>query len=303
MKKINIIICLIASLLLLASCGNIPAESTTETTTVETTTAETSIMTEDTTMTETTTAETTETTAAEPTVETTMANTEETTTAETLATEETVLETLPDMFVELMKRPDTGEYFGVGKNKSDVRRFFPSPKNQYVGVHYRVIGYDPSMEEEIPGSICSRWFIEIIDIYGEEKYAEADQIDYDKIYTTAIRGIPTSTIYGIPVPTVGEDYFRYAPLSDVISGDLWVSLYMDVREVDGVKWLYGYNMDLSGFKGAVKITDHNENQVYNEENHYKIIAYLKSIGKSLPTFDYKITMEDFLDELGIVEKD
>lgn len=284
-----------------ASCGDV----TEETTTAETTTVATATTTSETT-TDDTTAEiitTTETTAAESTVETTMANTEETTTAETLATEETVLETLPDMFVELMKRPDTGEYFGVGKNKSDVRRFFPSPKNQYVGVHYRVIGYDPSMEEDNPGSVCSRWFIEIIDIYGEEKYAEADQIDYDKIYTTAIRGIPTSTIYGIPVPTLGKDYFRYAPLSDVISGDLWVSLYMDVREVDGVQYLYGYNMDLSGFKGAIKITDEDENQVYNEENHYKIIAYLKSIGKSLPTFDYKITMEDFLDELGIVEKD
>ena len=298
MKKINIVICLIASLLLLMSCGNIPVESKEETTTVETTTAEASIMAETTTTMETTTAETT----TETTSETTTANTEETTTAETLATEETVLETLPDMFVELMKRPDTGEYFGTGK-KSDVRRFFPDPKEQYVGVYYRVVGYDPSMEEEIPGSICSRWFIEIIDIYGEEKYAEADQIDYDKIYTTAMRGIPNSTLYGIPVPTIGEDYFRYAPLYEVISGDLWVSLYMDVREVDGVKWLYGYNMDLSGFKGAVKITDHKENQVYNEENHYKIIAYLNKIGKSLPTFDYKIKMEDFLDELGILEKD
>ena len=298
MKKINIVICLIASLLLLMSCGNIPVESKEETTTVETTTAEASIMAETTTTMETTTAETT----TETNSETTTANTEETTTAETLATEETVLETLPDMFVELMKRPDTGEYFGTGK-KSDVRRFFPDPKEQYVGVYYRVVGYDPSMEEEIPGSICSRWFIEIIDIYGEEKYAEADQIDYDKIYTTAMRGIPTSTLYGIPVPTIGEDYFRYAPLYEVISGDLWVSLYMDVREVDGVKWLYGYNMDLSGFKGAVKITDHKENQVYNEENHYKIIAYLNKIGKSLPTFDYKIKMEDFLDELGIMEKD
>ena len=298
MKKINIVICLIASLLLLMSCGNIPVESKEETTTVETTTAEASIMAETTTTMETTTAETT----TETNSETTTANTEETTTAETLATEETVLETLPDMFVELMKRPDTGEYFGTGK-KSDVRRFFPDPKEQYVGVYYRVVGYDPSMEEEIPGSICSRWFIEIIDIYGEEKYAEADQIDYDKIYTTAMRGIPNSTLYGIPVPTIGEDYFRYAPLYEVISGDLWVSLYMDVREVDGVKWLYGYNMDLSGFKGAVKITDHKENQVYNEENHYKIIAYLNKIGKSLPTFDYKIKMEDFLDELGILEKD
>ena len=280
-----------------ASCGDVTEETTTaETTTAMTTATTLETTTDDTTMEIITTTETT------TTVRTTTANTEETTTAETFATVETVLETLPDMFVELMKRPDTGEYFGTGK-KSDVRRFFPDPKEQYVGVYYRVVGYDPSMEDEIPGSICSRWFIEIIDIYGEEKYAEADQIDYDKIYTTAMRGIPTSTLYGIPVPTIGEDYFRYAPLYEVISGDLWVSLYMDVREVDGVQYLYGYNMDLSGFKGAIKITDAEENQVYNQENHYKIIAYLKSIGKSLPTFDYKITMEDFLDELGILEKD
>ena len=118
-----------------------------------------------------------------------------------------------------------------------------------------------------------------------------------------MRGIPTSTLYGIPVPTIGEDYFRYAPLSEVISGDIWVALYMDIEEVDGEKYLYGYGIDMSVFEGAIKITDAEENQVYNQENHYKIIAYLKSIGKSLPTFDYKITMEDFLDELGILEKD
>ena len=275
------------------ACGDRPSEVSFETTTAETTTAATTATTSDT---------TTLATTAEmiTTAETTTANTEETTTAETFVTEETVLETLPDMFVELMEHPLDRGYFW---KKSDITRFFPDPKSQYVGVHYRVIGYDEEFEIINKGSIVSRWYVEIIDVYGEERYEEANQIDYDKICTVAMRGIPTSTLYGIPVPTIGEDYFRYAPLSEVISGDIWVALYMDIEEVDGEKYLYGYGIDMSVFEDAIEITDAEENQVYNQENHYKIIAYLNKIGKSLPTFDYKIKVEDFLDELGIMEKD
>ena len=296
MRKIYIILLTILCLVLLPSCVDTPAETTAETTvtdkSAQTTTAA-----------ELTVASTTEITTGTTPAMTTTAPTEttaQTTSAANESTTETTLETLPDMFVELMEHPLDRGYFW---KKSDITRFFPDPKSQYVGVHYRVVGYDSSLEDDNPGSIASRWFIEIIDVYGEEKYAEADQIDYDKICTVAMRGIPTSTLYGIPVPTIGEDYFRYAPLSEVISGDIWVALYMDIEEVDGEKYLYGYGIDMSVFEGAIKITDAEENQIYNEKNHYKITAYLNKIGKSLPTFDYKIKVEDFLDELGIMEKD
>lgn len=296
MRKIYIILLTILCLVLLPSCVDTPAETTAETTvtdkSAQTTTAA-----------ELTVASTTEITTGTTPAMTTTAPTEttaQTTSAANESTTETTLETLPDMFVELMEHPLDRGYFW---KKSDITRFFPDPKSQYVGVHYRVIGYDEEFEIINKGSIVSRWYVEIIDVYGEERYEEANQIDYDKICTVAMRGIPTSTLYGIPVPTIGEDYFRYAPLSEVISGDIWVALYMDIEEVDGEKYLYGYGIDMSVFEGAIKITDAEENQVYNQENHYKIIAYLNKIGKSLPTFDYKIKMEDFLDELGIMEKD
>ena len=296
MRKIYIILLTILCLVLLPSCVDTPAETTAETTvtdkSAQTTTAA-----------ELTVASTTEITTGTTPAMTTTAPTEttaQTTSAANESTTETTLETLPDMFVELMEHPLDRGYFW---KKSDITRFFPDPKSQYVGVHYRVIGYDEEFEIINKGSIVSRWYVEIIDVYGEERYEEANQIDYDKICTVAMRGIPTSTLYGIPVPTIGEDYFRYAPLSEVISGDIWVALYMDIEEVDGEKYLYGYGIDMSVFEGAIKITDAEENQIYNEKNHYKITAYLNKIGKSLPTFDYKIKMEDFLDELGIMEKD
>ena len=276
------------------ACGDRPSEASFETTTAETTTVATTATTLETNTTEKN-VTTTETTATE----TTVVDTVETTTIEDENTESVTLETLPDMFVELMEHPLDRGYFW---KKSDITRFFPDPKSQYVGVHYRVIGYDEEFEIINKGSIVSRWYVEIIDVYGEERYEEANQIDYDKICTVAMRGIPTSTLYGIPVPTIGEDYFRYAPLSEVISGDIWVALYMDIEEVDGEKYLYGYGIDMSVFEDAIEITDAEENQVYNQENHYKIIAYLNKIGKSLPTFDYKIKVEDFLDELGVLEK-
>ena len=296
MRKIYIILLTILCLVLLPSCVDTPAETTAETTvtdkSAQTTTAA-----------ELTVASTTEITTGTTPAMTTTAPTEttaQTTSAANESTTETTLETLPDMFVELMEHPLDRGYFW---KKSDITRFFPDPKSQYVGVHYRVIGYDEEFEIINKGSIVSRWYVEIIDVYGEERYEEANQIDYDKICTVAMRGIPTSTLYGIPVPTIGEDYFRYAPLSEVISGDIWVALYMDIEEVDGEKYLYGYGIDMSVFEGAIKITDAEENQIYNEKNHYKITAYLNKIGKSLPTFDYKIKVEDFLDELGIMEKD
>ena len=291
MKKINIVICLIVSLLLLTSCGNIPAGSTMETTVGEASSSEAT-----TTMMDPTTSEiieTIETTAAESTVETT--NKENITTVETHDTEEIVLETLPDMFVELMAHTQgRGFYYP----KSDITRFSTEFPSDYVGVHYRVIGYDESYQTKL----VSKWYVEIIDVYGEERFHNADSIDYNKIHTVAMRGVPTSSIYGIPVPTIGEDYFRYVHWNELLDRDWWVALYMDIEEIDGEKYLYGYGIDMSAFDGAIEITDEEENQIYNEENHYNIIAYLKSIGKELPTFDYKVKMEDFLHELGILMK-
>ena len=276
------------------ACGDRPSEVSFETTTAETTTVATTATTLETTAADTTekNVTTTETTATE----TTVVDTVETTTIEDENTESVTLETLPDMFVELMKFSEDRGYFYP---KSDITRFSSEFPGDYICVHYRVIGNDSTFATQKYGS---RWFVELIDVYGEERFDNIE-IDYDKTYTWTVKATLESSQYGRPVPTIGEDYFRYIHLDEFLSGDWWLSLYMDIKEVDGEKYLYGYGIDISAFESAIEITNEEENQIYNEENHYKIIAYLNKIGKELPTFDYKIKMEDFLDELGIVKKD
>lgn len=203
-------------------------------------------------------------------------------------------ENLSDMFEELMPFMDSSRGYFYGK--SDIRQYTDADYEQLVGVHFRVVEYDDSYV----GTWCTRWDIEIIEVYGEERY-EITEDDYECHAQMYIKGKPTTHLYGRPIPEVGKEYFRYITKEDLLDANWGVGLYLSIKEEDGVQYLYGYGIDLSVFDGAMKITDESENQIYKPGTHDKVIAYLNQIGQELPTFDYKCELWDFLYGLGILK--
>lgn len=203
-------------------------------------------------------------------------------------------ENLSDQFEELMPFMDASRGYFYGK--SDIRQYTDADYEQLVGVHYRVVSYDDSYA----GTWCTRWNIEIIEVYGAERY-QITEGDYDSLAQMYIKGKPTTHLYGRPIPEVGKEYFRYISKEDLLDANWGVGLYLSINEEDGVKYLYGYGIDLSVFDGAIKIVDEDENQIYKPGIHDKVIAHLNQIGQELPTFDYKCEVSDFLYGLGILK--
>ena len=201
---------------------------------------------------------------------------------ETVATYETY-HTLSDQFVALMEYP-RGGYYG---EKSDIRRF---NFDDYCAIRFRVLGHD----DTYLGRVASIYFIQIVDAYG------IDTFDSQKIYRMGYRGKLDEQLYGIPPLEPGKEYVRYYTPAELEDELLQMSLTMPVLDdVDGNTYVYGYGIDFSVFECAIEITDWEENQIYKEGKHDKIISYLKKIEKELPTFDYKCEIYAFLKELGI----
>ena len=111
-------------------------------------------------------------------------------------------ENLSDQFEELMPFMDASRGYFYGK--SDIRQYTDADYEQLVGVHYRVVSYDDSYA----GTWCTRWNIEIIEVYGAERY-QITEGDYDSLAQMYIKGKPTTHLYGRPIPEVGKEYFRY----------------------------------------------------------------------------------------------
>ena len=306
MKKRIILIVFLYVVLLLSSCDynallqeSTHSETTSETP-VETMTTTTSIKDENTS----TNATVEVITTTETTTETTSRPLEETTTIESDLTEETTYETLPDLFERLMEFPSGKGYF---YGKADIRKSTNLAEEE-IGVHFRVVGFD----HDYRGMVGSYYYVQIIETYGEDKFAdqlttftkvEIDPIDRNQIYKMHWRGHLDDHLYGRPPLQIGEDYFRYITWDDHENGIFTMGLVMDIEEIDGKQYLYGYGIDMSVWDCAEKITDYEENQIYKVGQHDKVIAYLNGIGKSLPTFDYRCELFEWMDEVGIYTKE
>ena len=303
MKKIWISILLIAALLL-SSCANIEAESTTAATSLETTsTIETTIKVQETNTEESkeqqTTIDTTQTATVETTSESTsniMTELEETTTWAT----GTTYETLPE-FEGFMEFDGEGRgTFWQGKADIETVNFITHDSKKYVGAVFRIIGVkDPNYYD-----IATLYYVQAVKVYGDATY------DPSTIYSMAYKGTYENTLYGRPPLEIGKDYL-YLIAPNCLSAPgiaefenmpiLQMGLMMPVVQ-DGEKtYVYGYGVDFSGLECAIEITDEDENQIYKAGKHDAIIAKLKEIGVRLPTFDYKCELEEMLREIDVIE--
>ena len=297
MKKIWISILLIAALLL-SSCANIEAESTTDSSVETTATVETTVKVQETTTEESeeqqTMIDTTQTATVETMSESTsniMKELEETTTWAT----GTTYDTLPE-FEGFMEFGGEGRgTFWQGKADIASKNF-----SDCYGAIFRIIG----VKNPNYGDVCTLYYAQVIKVYGAESF------DPSVIYCLAYKGTYENTLYGRPPLEIGKDYLyiigndfmdiqgyeinEYMPL-------VQMGLMMPVVQDGDKTYVYGYGVDFSGLQCAIEITDDEENHIYKVGKHDAIIAKLNGIGMRLPTFDYKCELEEMLKELDIIK--
>lgn len=201
----------------------------------------------------------------------------------------TTYETIPDQFESLMKVKS--------KNGEDGVYFYPNADitqydfREYCMIRFRVLGVDHSYA----GKSATMYYVQLIDVYGH------DDFDPQKIYRLAYRGKLDEQVYGKPPLEPGKEYLKYLTPDELENDFFQMSLIMPLADIDGVTYVYGYGIDMGRFACALEITDWEENQIYKVGKHDKIIAYLSSIKKELPTFDYKCELYSLLGEMGFIE--
>ena len=198
-------------------------------------------------------------------------------------------ETIPDQFESLMKvKSKYGEEGVYFYPNADITQY---DFKEYCMIRFRVLGVDHSYA----GKSATMYYVQLIDVYGYENF------DSQKIYRLAYRGKLDEQVYGKPPLEPGKEYLKYLTPDELSNDFFQMSLIMPIRDIDGVTYVYGYGIDMSRFACAIEISDWEENQIYQIGKHDKIIAYLASISKELPTFDYKCEMYALLQEMGFME--
>ena len=188
-----------------------------------------------------------------------------------------------DTFESFMRFPGKGYFFGKVALESYKTRGSSI-------VLFRVLG----IEEDYIGEFTI-YLVQIVDIYGIKNY------DTEKVYRMAWRGHLEDQLYGRPPLEIGKIYGRLMALNegDLEIYNLWqAGLIYDVKEENGKRYLYAYGTDLSIYDCKIPITDPEENSIYKPGKHDKVIAKLNELGQALPTFDYKVEVQAFYDELN-----
>lgn len=188
---------------------------------------------------------------------------------------------------------DLGYFYG----KTDIS------KNNYgdhVALRLRIIGVQNPNQDDI----LSVYYAEAITAYGMELTKP------NEVYCLGYRGTYQNSLYGRPPLEVGEEYMLFIESDfESISPSpyyenkpiIQMHLMMPLVESNGTTYVYGYGIDFSKLDCAIEITDFAENQIYKEGKHDDILAYLNSIEKEAPTFDYKCELYALLQEVGILK--
>ncbi len=286
MKKIIALILALASILSFASCGNTQSETTTATLG--------------------------ETTSADIPSETTKAPLE--TTAHTW--------NYPEPIVPIKQEGGDGFNFTLEQGENEFESFFQLypglPLNEDRKI--KPLFSPEKYQEELPGCepvfvlfrVLARedtpyintpamtYYIQIVDVYGNVGY------DTSRSYRVHFQGATTKQRYGLPDLEIGKIYGRF--LVNTIDGEDGTQAYLDndatwiafpifdVKEIDGKRYIYSYNRDISQVECAIPITDPEENNIYKVGKHDKQIAELERLGIPLPTFDYKCELDAFFTE-------
>ena len=174
-------------------------------------------------------------------------------------------------------------------NILDTKHYLFGEDNIFL--RFRVVGIE---EETYPsaGAWISVYLIQVTDIYGSD-------MDFDKnrIYRMAFRGSEEYQLYSRPTLEIGEEYVRLSHINFEKYSLMQMGQTFKVADTDKGTYIYGYSVDISQAKCAEKITDYDENQVYEVGKHDAEIAYLQSTGMELPFFEYKAEPNALIKEL------
>lgn len=189
-----------------------------------------------------------------------------------------------DYFTSFLEFPNGRGYF------FDKITLYPEQVFDSVSpfILFRVLDIEDTQENFII------YHVNIVEAYGLENY------NTGKVYRMAWRGHLDEQLYGRPPLEIGKVYGRFLAVTEesLERLNLWqAALIFSVEEQNGKCYIYGYGIDLSDINCKIKITDKEENSIYKVGKHDKTIAYLRSIGQSLPTFDYKCDLDEFYAEL------
>lgn len=219
---------------------------------------------------------------------------QETTQTTTEFTSETIYETssmgessVEQSHLNLLEKfryfPDTSEIFW------EKRDAIPGEfADNNVLIQFRILGF-----EETTGSLTI-YRVRIVKIYG----AEDGTYDTEKEYLMAYYGTPENPLYDRPPLQIGKDYCRVYPKCDYMTILRFIaSLMFPIEEIDGETYIYSYGVDLGTLDCAIEITDDVENQIFKPGIHDRYIELANKNGYTLPTFDYKCLIDDYLSEV------
>ena len=160
------------------------------------------------------------------------------------------------------------------------------------GISVRVL-VEGIVDEDI---ILDKYYRTLYSFRVIDNFGQGD-IDSSILFTIWVNGNNFHQIYGQPMPEIGHEYviYNFIPTTDP-DVPLMASYWLDIKEQGGDEYLYPFYLDISDFSSAIKIDNEEENQIYKKGKHSYIIEYLRKNKISMPTFDYKIKLFDFLHE-------
>lgn len=137
----------------------------------------------------------------------------------------------------------------------------------------------------------TKYFFRVIDDFGQ------GFVDFSATYSIWVMGNEKHQVYGQPLLEIGKEYVLYN-FNTYVNPEqtMTASYWFDIVENDGEEYLYPFYLDISEYPSREKILDEKENVIYKDNNHKKIIKYLKQHNIKNPTFEYKIKLENFLKE-------
>ena len=193
--------------------------------------------------------------------------------------------------------PSHGTYF----RKSSVKGYFSGwRKDGFVGdwdpLIATVISYDKNQRRMSPSGIMYSWYYVTFTSYSGEKN--------DTVFMMNAVGCVDQPYYNRPMLIPGKRYLRLLPcgidtLKEVEEQQMINdSVLFLIEEQDGVEYVYGIGVDLSGMDCAIPITDPYENAVYKPGIDDDIIAFMEEHGIPVPTYDYKCELHAFVKEMN-----
>jgi hypothetical protein len=125
------------------------------------------------------------------------------------------------------------------------------------------------------------------------------EFDISKEYAIGYAGSPQVQILRLPTLEIGGEYIllNVDNINSNLPEELDISMWLKIKNIDGIEYVYPYAIDCSELSGNIPITDVEEAYIHTDP---VVIEYMAANNIERPVFEYKFELNDFISQVKTI---